>query len=613
MYATRIQLIDYGPIENIDISFPFDGEQPKPVVLVGETGAGKSITLSHIVNGLISAQSAAFPENPDVQSGKVFKLRSNAYIRLQRDYYFAQVDYSGDISVREMRIRIRKPHGAPVPSNIEHSDAQVAWSAIQSGESDYFSGPTNDVLDDMKVRDAIRANCVLYFPPNRYEEPAWLNEQHLNTKAEYMNLHHTTGYTDRVITNYSPLRDNQNWLFEVIYDRAAFEMRTQNVDIPVQQNGNTLTVPLPLFLGYSGQSETAYQNALEIVRLVINEGPNIRFGIGRRANRTVSIVRGEQVIVPNIFQLSSGETSLLNIFLSILRDFDLCDAQFVSLGDVKGIVVVDEVDLHLHAIHQYDVLPKLIKLFPNVQFIVTSHSPLFVLGMQREFGVDGFGLYRLPHGDQISPEEFSEFGVAYQAFAETITFSDDVRIAIKESQKSLVFVDGVTDVKYIKRAAELLGKSSTIENVELRPAGGDGQLTKIWNSARVLGADLIPEKVVVLHDCDGNATYADAGNMFRRLVPKQSRNPILKGVENLFSENTLTKAMNDKSAFIDVTPEHPSTLRGESITILEQWVINADEKTNLCDWLCANGDADDFAGFSVIFELLDEIWGARYG
>ena len=113
------------------------------------------------------------------------------------------------------------------------------------------------------------------------------------------------------------------------------------------------------------------------------------------------------MIVPNIFQLSSGETSLFNTFLSILRDFEMSGSQFSNAADIRGIVVVDEMDLHLHAVHQHEVLPSLIGMFPKVQFIVTTHSPLFVLGMHKAFGEDGFGLYQLPRGHQISPEEFS--------------------------------------------------------------------------------------------------------------------------------------------------------------------------------------------------------------
>ena len=49
-------------------------------------------------------------------------------------------------------------------------------------------------------------------------------------------------------------------------------------------------------------------------------------------------------------------------------------------------------------------------MFPKVQFIVTTHAPLFLLGMQRLFGEDGFAIYRMPKGQRISAEEFSELG-----------------------------------------------------------------------------------------------------------------------------------------------------------------------------------------------------------
>jgi len=42
-----------------------------------------------------------------------------------------------------------------------------------------------------------------------------------------------------------------------------------------------------------------------------------------------------------IFHLSSGETSLLNLFLSILRDFDLSGASFEKEDDVRGVVVIN--------------------------------------------------------------------------------------------------------------------------------------------------------------------------------------------------------------------------------------------------------------------------------
>ena len=42
MYVKRTQLVNYGPIEHLDITFPFDGDTPKPILLVGENGTRRA-------------------------------------------------------------------------------------------------------------------------------------------------------------------------------------------------------------------------------------------------------------------------------------------------------------------------------------------------------------------------------------------------------------------------------------------------------------------------------------------------------------------------------------------------------------------------------------------
>ena len=162
-------------------------------------------------------------------------------------------------------------------------------------------------------------------------------------------------------------------MFDLIYDRTAFEIQTTSFPLPIADSEQR--IPLPLFLGFSGNATNIYEIVLQIVRKILDAVPNVRFGIGGRLNRVVSLEEGEtKQIVPNIFQLSSGETSLLDIFLSILRDFDLSGTSFSKAEEVRGTVIVDEIDLHLHAIHQYTVLPNLIQMFPGVQFIFYPFS-----------------------------------------------------------------------------------------------------------------------------------------------------------------------------------------------------------------------------------------------
>jgi hypothetical protein len=55
-----------------------------------------------------------------------------------------------------------------------------------------------------------------------------------------------------------------------------------------------------------------------------------------------------------------------------------------KLVDNRGVVLVDEVDLHLHPEWQQRVIPTLARAFPNLQFVFTSHSPLVVGSLRKE-------------------------------------------------------------------------------------------------------------------------------------------------------------------------------------------------------------------------------------
>ena len=54
------------------------------------------------------------------------------------------------------------------------------------------------------------------------------------------------------------------------------------------------------------------------------------------------------------------------------------EAHEVSVYDMQGLVLIDEIETHLHVDLQKKIFPFLTSFFPNIQFIVTTHSP-FVL------------------------------------------------------------------------------------------------------------------------------------------------------------------------------------------------------------------------------------------
>ncbi|MDX1909417.1 MAG: AAA family ATPase [Bacteroidia bacterium] len=82
----------------------------------------------------------------------------------------------------------------------------------------------------------------------------------------------------------------------------------------------------------------------------------------------------------NVLMLSSGEKTLLALVADLARRLAIANPHSnTPLTEGTGIVLIDEIDLHLHPKWQRRVVPKLLEIFPKVQFVVTTHSPL-VLG-----------------------------------------------------------------------------------------------------------------------------------------------------------------------------------------------------------------------------------------
>lgn len=83
-----------------------------------------------------------------------------------------------------------------------------------------------------------------------------------------------------------------------------------------------------------------------------------------------------------IDQLSDGEKRLFSIFVDIARQIYLRDAQ-VANEKVSAIVLIDEIDVHLHPRWQRRIVPALERLFPECQFIATTHSPFVIQAVDR--------------------------------------------------------------------------------------------------------------------------------------------------------------------------------------------------------------------------------------
>ncbi len=80
----------------------------------------------------------------------------------------------------------------------------------------------------------------------------------------------------------------------------------------------------------------------------------------------------------NVAQLSQGEKSMMALVGDIARRLAMMNPSSEEPLKGNGIVMIDEVDLHLHPQWQRRLIHQLTETFPNCQFILTTHSPLVI-------------------------------------------------------------------------------------------------------------------------------------------------------------------------------------------------------------------------------------------
>lgn len=81
-----------------------------------------------------------------------------------------------------------------------------------------------------------------------------------------------------------------------------------------------------------------------------------------------------------IEQLSEGYKIVIAMVADLAARMAEANPDMNNPLNSTGIVLIDEVDLHLHPRWQRDILSQLTKVFPNIQFVVSTHSPVIVVG-----------------------------------------------------------------------------------------------------------------------------------------------------------------------------------------------------------------------------------------
>jgi hypothetical protein len=124
-------------------------------------------------------------------------------------------------------------------------------------------------------------------------------------------------------------------------------------------------------------------NQLEAVRRAIESlMPGFTGLRVKRAPPGMIIKKGKSILF--VDQLSDGEKCLLAMTGDLARRLAMANPYMDDPLQGGGVVLIDEIELHLHPSWQRQVIPALERTFPNCQFIVTTHSPAVIGHVHRD-------------------------------------------------------------------------------------------------------------------------------------------------------------------------------------------------------------------------------------
>ena len=506
-YINRIIIYNRAPFDSIDLSFSENGVY----VLTGINGQGKTTLISYIIDSWYELIRNHYRYEFKGDEGTYYRISSSLFVPDHTKPSIVYIRYIVD--------------GRNVDSiNIEAGTTEEQYNELvplagkipfdrvsdKNGRSKRGKFVSENVKEEM-VLSWLNSNVLTCFPSFRYEMPYYMTD-FFKTKFEFKKDDFFSGYLTNPLLVVSGIDGVTNWLMDLVLDLELYDKQS-----------------------VVKQETILWRNVNNVLSSALSskiKGVPVRFGLGRRnrgASR-ISVVRTDnsELVYPSIFGMSSGELAIISMFLEILRQADNLTTN-IPISDIKGIVLVDEIDKHLHIKLQKELLPSMLALFPNIQFIISTHSPFLTMGLAENGPVnERTKIVDFDQGGLVSePESVDIYREVYDMM---ISQNDNYKLLYDELQRQirssaipLVITEGKTDAKHIKNALLKLGITDL--NVDFFEIGqqewGDSKLesmlesfAKVHNQRKIIG--------IFDRDSDKYVTYATSEGMDYRCLRQGS-------------------------------------------------------------------------------------------
>lgn len=340
MYLETMKLKNFRCFEELEVEF-----NPSYTVLVGVNGAGKSSLLDAVATAMGSyiAGFDGIPSNgirSEDAHQKMYELGS----RIEAEAQFpVEIDVNGNVDGTTIAWR-RSLQGINGRTII--SGAKSIMEYASSLQAKVREGDKNTILP-----------LIAYYGTGRL----YVQKRQARNKNSNMKFTRTSGYI-------SCLESASN-------DRLMMKWFEQMTAIQIQEGAvvpELEVVKKAMGMCYSGvdnqENFASFEYKMKTHEIEITYKKN-----------------GSKEKLP-MKMLSDGLRCTISMVADIAYRMAVLNPQLLSdaLSQTPGIVLIDEIDMHLHPEWQKRILEDLHNIFPKVQFIVTTHAPSVLVNIEKE-------------------------------------------------------------------------------------------------------------------------------------------------------------------------------------------------------------------------------------
>jgi len=346
MHIEELHLQNFRGFQELKLKLP-----PDLAVFIGSNGSGKSSILDSIAILLSRFIFELLPKKP--------------YKKLDFDLTEDDININAHRTQESIRIVI-------------YSDIKMSWDI--SRDRDEFKSITkkteinqyvSHVHQELKYQPNLSIPLLVYYQTQRIVINSGFGKRVISKPNQF------DAYKSSFSNNINDFKDFFDWFKEE--EEYENEIRLRENNSFRNSNLEIVRKAIEIFL-------ESFPNS-QFVNLHIARVSSSKELSSHRLNSPSLVIEknGENF---KLEQLSDGEKTLLMIVVDIARRLAILNPSITDPSEIlqtgTGIILIDEIDLHLHPQWQRIVIPSFRRTFPNCQFIVTTHSPQVLSGVNRE-------------------------------------------------------------------------------------------------------------------------------------------------------------------------------------------------------------------------------------